>query len=446
MNRVALIGENSIEYIDKLIDIWNAGDCAVLIDFRVPFETAVQMMYEAGVRTCYIEKKLFSKCVDKIPEDIVFNYYEKTSSSVGFLPEYIYDKFSSNYSNSEAVVIYSSGTTGKSKGIILSHYAINTNANAIIDYFQPDKIDYMYMIKTISHSSSITGELLVALKTHTKLLMSPIIVPPRYTLSNIKKYGITKICINPTLLRIYIDECKRNLYKLTSLKEIYVHGAKASEDLCRLACNYFDNANVYFEYGLSEAGPRVASQKISAKNVDSVGKAVKDVEITVVDETGSIVKSEHCGIIHVKTPSRFSGYISGNEKFMSLHKDWLNTGDIGYFDKDNELHVVDRVDDVINMDAHKIYPSEIEKTMLDFSGISECAVVKVKYKNNEFIGCLYVGNYISEQEIRDMLKNRLPTYEIPRRFIQCGAIPRTLNGKISKADIRAKILDAIETE
>ena len=440
MGRIALIGENSVEYVNALIDIWNNGDCAVLIDFRIPFMTAVQMMYEAGVKTCYAEKKIYDKWIDSFPETIVFNYYDKTSASVGLLPEFIYNKFTSSYNQAEAVVIYSSGTTGKSKGIILSHYAINTNADAIIDYLHLEETDCMYMIKTISHSSSITGELLVSLKTHTKLLISPIIVPPRYTLSNIEKFGITKICINPTLLKLYIDECQRCEYNLTSLKEIYVHGAKANKNLCILAKKCFENAKVYFEYGLSEAGPRVASQKISAQKVDSVGKAIKGVEIIVVNESGDKVRREHRGIIHIKTPSRYLGYISGNEKYKSLYRDWLNTGDVGFIDKNGELHVINRIDDIIILDSHKIYPNDIEKVIAENTDIEECVVLKVEIKDAELLCCLYRGDSELSKGLIPKLKTSLMSYEIPKVIISCDEFPRTANGKIS----RVKIVDMIK--
>ena len=119
MRRVALIGENSIGYVNALIDIWNNGDCAVLLDWQIPFETTAKMMLEANAYTCFIEKSLFEKIGNKIPNSIRFVTYEKQNSSAELLPNFIYDKFKENYSQAEAIVIYSSGTTGKSKGIIL---------------------------------------------------------------------------------------------------------------------------------------------------------------------------------------------------------------------------------------------------------------------------------------------------------------------------------------
>lgn len=446
MSRVALIGENSIEYIDKLIDIWNNGDCAVLIDWRIPLQTAVEMMHEAEVHTCCIDKKFFDKVPDALSQSITFIPFERKTNPVEYLPESIYDKFKPNYSESEAVILYSSGTTGKSKGIILSHFAINTNTDAIIDYMKPNAKDCIYIAKTLSHSSTLTGELLVSLKTHTKLIIAPTIVPPRYIFNNICKFYVTIICLNPTLLSMLADEMHHGGYDIVSLKTIYVSGSVLNDNVYEEAQRTFKNISLYNVYGLSEAGPRVTAQRVGCCSSNSVGKQIQGVEIAIVDDNGAPVPNGENGTIHVNTPSRFVGYISGQAKHKSLYKDWLNTGDVGYSDDNGELHIVGRIDDVIILDAHKIYPGEIEKAILNSAEISECSVAKVEYKNNEFIGCLYVGSVISEQTIRDKLKNMLPIYEMPRRFIRCDAIPRTLNGKISKADVRAKILSVIETE
>ena len=157
MDRVALIGENSVEYVEKLINIWNEGNCAVLLDWRIPCQTLVEMMLEAGVRLCYIQEKYY-ETVPKLDSSISFVLFKCTLSGAVLLPSCIYDKYNESYSDDEAVVIYSSGTTGKSRGVILSHYAINVNADAIIDYMQPTLSDCIYVAKTLSHSSTLSGK------------------------------------------------------------------------------------------------------------------------------------------------------------------------------------------------------------------------------------------------------------------------------------------------
>lgn len=436
MSHVGLIGENSIEYINILLDIWNNGDCAVLIDWRTPFKSAVEMMKEASVSKCYIEKKRQEK-MKSIDSGIEYIVYEPTSNVVKILPKEIYNKFSENYTRDEAVVIYSSGTTGKAKGIILSHFAINTNADAIIDYMKPDKNDCIYIIKTLSHSSTITGELLVDLKTQTKLIVSPTIMIPRITLNNILKFKVTILCLNPTLLSMYVDEYNKNRYNLSSLKTIYVSGSILNEKTYKSAHETLENISIYNVYGLSEAGPRVSAQRIECNSSNSVGKVIKGVEIVMVDDGGGIVEKGRRGVIHVKTPSMFNGYITGKEKLKSLYEDWLNTGDIGYFDEYNELHIVDRVDDVIIINSHKIYPADIEKVIREYELIKDCVVI---YGSDENLMICFYELYNSENFYVDLLikhcKNYLSLYEIPQKWIFLKSISKTYNNKISKNDIK----------
>ena len=446
MSRVALIGENSIGYVDTLVDIWNHGDCAVLLDWRIPCPTAIEMMIEADVHTCFIEKSLFNKIENQIPNSIDFFTYEKQNSSAELLPNCIYEKFHENYSRNEAVVIYSSGTTGKSKGIILSHFAINTNADAIIDYMNPTAEDCIYIAKTLSHSSTLTGELLVALKTRAKAVIAPTIVPPRYVLNNINKFGVTIVCLNPTLLSMLVNEYERSQYDISSLKTIYVSGSILNDMVYEKAHAVFSYIQIYNVYGLSEAGPRVTAQRVDCSKSNSVGKPIKDVEIKIVNEQGSIVTSGEYGIIHVNTPSLFNGYIVGNNKHISLYEGWHNTGDVGYIDINGELHIINRFDDVIIIDSHKVYPSEVEKKIVEQSDVKECAVAKVELNGNEFIGCLYVSEKEIGRDIKEKLKSKLPAYEIPRFFLRCNALPRTKNGKISTREVQACLKKYISQE
>ena len=446
MSRVALIGENSIGYVDTLVDIWNNGDCAVLLDWRIPFSTAIEMMIEADVRTCFIENGLFNKFENVIPGSIDFVTYEKQNSSTELLPNCIYEKFHENYGRNEAVVIYSSGTTGKSKGIILSYFAINTNADAIIDYMKPTAEACIYIAKTLSHSSTLTGELLVALKTRTKLVIAPTIVPPRYVLNNINKFGVTIVCLNPTLLSMFADEYERSQYDISSLRTIYVSGSILNDRVYEKAHTIFSHIPIYNVYGLSEAGPRVTAQRIDCCQSNSVGKPIKDVEIKIVNEQGSIVTSGEYGIIYVKTPSIFDGYIVGQNKHNSLYEDWHNTGDVGYIDTNGELHIINRLDDVIIIDSHKIYPSEVEQQIVEQSEVKECAVAKVEFNGNEFIGCLYAGEKEIDRDIKEKLKSKLLVYEIPRFFLRCDVLPRTKNGKVSMREVQACLQKYISQE
>ena len=432
MARVALIGTNSIGYIHELINIWNSGHCAVLIDYQTPFYAAIQMMREADVQICYLQEDLWSEYISAYTE-IEFVRYSSDSKLTFVLPKFLYDEFHPNYSSNEAVIIYSSGTTGKSKGIILSHFAINTNADAIIDYMNPyAHTDCIHTVRHLSHSSTLTGELLVALKSNTKMVITASAVPPRLILSSIKKYGVTILCINPILLSLLCNEVKRKFYDVSCLQKVYVSGAILNDAIYEKAKNALTDISVFNVYGLSETAPRVTAQTLDCCKSNSVGKPIKGVEIVITDENGKVVPNGERGIIHVKTPSMFSGYVTGTQKHISLYQDWLNTGDIGFWDEFGELHVVGRVDDVIICDAHKIYPSDVENLILEDPSIFDCVVSQCTVNDMETIGCMYVSNRECTTEIIHRIKDRLAKYEIPKRYLRTEVIPHNSRGKVDR--------------
>lgn len=439
MARVALIGNNSIGYIRALLDIWNQGDCAVLLDWRIPIQTITELMVEAGVSVCLMGNSLYQSAYCTLPSHIQFIPFDDMCHKAVPLSSDVVKKFRARYSHDEAVVIYSSGTTGKSKGIILSHFAINTNADAIINYMHPTKDDCIYIAKTLSHSSTLTGELLVALKSHAQILISPTIVPPRVILSNILQNRVTILGLNPTLLSMLTDEVERSKQLPETLRTIYVSGSILNDKVNEKAHCVLTGIEIYNVYGLSEAGPRVTAQRADCCKGNSVGKAIKGVEIAVVNETGEIIPELTCGMIHVRTPSLFSGYISGQQKHPSVYKDWLNTGDIGFIDANGELHIIGRQDDVVIIDAHKIYPSEVEKQVLKIPSIIECAVTDIQEGGRLYLGCLYVGS-AAICDIWKHLSGTLPPYEIPRLIITSSEIPKNRNGKVDKQKVREALL------
>ncbi len=445
MSRIALIGKNTIEYISLLIDIWNNGDCVILIDWQTPFHTALNMLKNAGAKACYIQSDLQDKNLNINDISIEIIPFAVSGILTSRLPDYIYDKFRTDYSQNEAVIIYSSGTTGKSKGIILSHFAINTNADAIIEYMHPSATDCIYIIKALSHSSTLTGELLVALKVHMRLIITATAVPPRYVFGIIKQYCVSILCLNPTLLSFLCDEAERKNYKLNSLKIIYVSGAILNDKVYEKAHRILIGICIYNVYGLSETAPRITAQTSECCRTNSVGKPINGVEIAIVNEKGILVSDGEQGIIHVNTPSLFSGYISETEKRRSLYCGWFNTGDIGYTDKYEELHIIGRIDDVINCDAHKVYPSDIEKLIIENPKITDCAVSKCVYNGFEMIGCLYVSDSDCIVDIIHRLKKSLMQYEIPKRFVKINSIPHNERGKVDRIKV-AGILSESENE
>jgi len=431
MSRVGLIGDNSIEYIKKLIEIWNDGDCAVLIDWRIPHNTAIEMMHDASVTKCYIDKQLAGRIENTNSSDIEFIQFESDKVSAKLVPENVYDMFKSSYSKEEAVILYSSGTTGKAKGVILSHYAINLNADLVAEYMALSDNDCLYIVKTLAHASTLVGELLVGLKTHVKILISTTINNPRHALEKINEYGVTTICVNPTLLSIYTLTVNTKRMVFDCLKTIYTSGAIAEESLIEKARKAFPCTEILNVYGLSEAGPRVSAQRKGDTNsIGSVGKPLNKIDVAVVSNDGFQVAEMEKGIIHVNTPCLFSGYVLNGMLRTSLYNGWLNTGDIGYIDKNNNLFITGRVDNMITIGSHNVYPEEIETFIMKILEVNDCIIIPMKndVHGNKMI-CFYVANADISHDLKEFYITNLAPYEIPSVFIRIDKIPTTDNGK-----------------
>ena len=436
MSRIAIIGENSVEFIKILIRIWNANDCAVIIDWRTSMSVAYSLMLDAGVTKCYMERDLYDHCFVRTHSQITFILYDNNNKNKAvILPKSVINEFQRRNDKSEALIIFSSGTTGKSKGIILSHYAIDTNSEAIIQYMKLLDESCLYIAKSLSHSSTLVGELLVSLKARLNIIVGPTTVSPRFALEMISHFSVNILCVNPALLRAYCDEIHRCNYNFSSLHTIYVSGSVLTDSLYNIAHETFRNVKVFNVYGLTEAGPRVSAQTVSCCKGNSVGKPINGVKIVVVKENGSRTLPGEHGIIHIKSDGLFSGYVIGNEKHTPILQGWFNTGDIGFFDNYGELHVVGRVDDLIICNAHKIYPIDVENLIMDDPMIKECSVNKFYYKGYEAIGCLYVCEIDKTKSIIHRLRGKLTSWEIPKKYIRVDCIPRNIQGKIDRNEV-----------
>lgn len=419
--RIGLIGKNSVEYVQNLIDIWNEGNCAVLIDSRLPITEIVEQLVYVSVRKVVISKNIFDSFASyfKKWECIIYDESEET-----LLPDCIQNNFEESYSKKEGLILFSSGTSAKRKAIVLSHKAINKNADFIIDYMRPTKDDKIAIIKTCCHSSTVVGELLVGLKSKMKIIILKSSYSPRLYINQLINSKATIIGLNPILFDQFTESILLMDIKMEFLKKVYVSGSKIIKPI-----NYYrkiwNNVNIFLCYGLTEAGPRISSQRV-IKNIsnDSVGKAIKNVKIKIVKEN----KNEKYGEIVVKTPCIFSKYIiNGIEKKMT--KKWLNTGDCGYINEDDELHIIGRKDNMVTINSINFYPEPMEEIIISLGFVQDCIVKKMVNNYSEYLLCYYCGEAINASEINQKLKEYFYVEQLPREYIKVADVVYNENGK-----------------
>lgn len=423
--RTGLIGENSNEYVHKLLKVWNSKRSAALIDYRIPFKKAVEMLMDIGADECYIEDKFYDEEVAKLYKEIRFIPYSKMYSDVIELEEGTQKLFCDNYSKEEALVLFSSGTTGKSKGILLSHEAINKNADMINSYMHANEKDCIYIVKTLAHSSTIVGELLVGLKNRCGIVMSSPTINPRESLRRMNEMQATILCLNPSLLNLYTLTLSKSHMNLDTVKNIFVSGSIMESDFISRAREVFKDIKIKNVYGLSEAGPRVTAQIDDDSN--SVGKPLPGVEVKILNDSFEEVSAMEKGTIYVKTPSICDGYAN---REITLYDGWLNTKDIGYLDEKGNLFISGRADNMITVGSHNVYVEEIEERIIASNIVNDCLVLKAyskKYGNRMI--CYYVADTEREKELNEFCNHNFANYEKPYRFAKVEKIKTTYSGK-----------------
>lgn len=442
MSRIGIISDNSISYVEALLTIWNNGDSAVLIDWRIPPKRATQLLGLAGVKKCYIEfnhYKAFAKA-----ENIDWVIMPSACKDTNKLPDSVLNLFNENYNAEEAIVFFSSGTTGFSKGISLSHKAIQLNADAVIDYMKPTIADGIYIAKTLAHSSTLVAELLVGLKSKCEIYLQSTMISPNRTLKNLKETNASILCVNPTLLTIYTMAMKNNYIHLPNLKKIYVSGSILKDSQMAESRKIFNKTRIYNIYGLTEAGPRVCAQTDENYFIkNTVGKPIKGVSVKIVKDNKEAACGDK-GIVVVKTESCYTTYINQTIQSASHPNDnSINTGDFGYQDADGNIFIIGRSDDMIIKSSHNIFPDSIENKVLKYPNVDDCIVFGYEdMLYGQIIICFIVSNEnnVNADSLKDFCRERLAPYEVPDIFMFVNEIPVTSNGKKSR-NIAQKIYE-----
>lgn len=362
--RVGFIGRNSNELVGMIVDNWNIGNSVVLVDYNMPLTKALNLLEEINVEICYIDKKV--KQIDACYKGVIVCKYFLSSDTV-YLNSSIQKKYCLNESFYEAAVFFSSGTTGINKAISLSHYAITNNAQKIVEISEIGCEDVICNVRQFSYSSAFVAELMVSLLTKAKLYFC-------YSktvggiLNDLHISGSTYFNANPIILKLISRYFSGELQYL-SLKRIYTSGELIDIGTIKKVHYLFKNAQVLNGYGFTEAGPRVTTQIAPNYETVDVGTCLKNVKIRIVDKQGDICLPNKVGEVLVSTDTKYSGYASkkGINK-ISFNK-WLRSGDLGFLDGQNHLHILGRKDNVIIFQSHKIIPETIENYICKNSDI-----------------------------------------------------------------------------
>ncbi|KAG4069747.1 hypothetical protein HA402_003188 [Bradysia odoriphaga] len=369
------------------------------------------------------------------PVDVLFN---ETKIEDSFIPTTV------DGLNDIALITCSSGTTGMCKSVSLSHAAL---INSILDYPLIGLSDTILCFSTIYWLSAWFFLLAGTFRGSTRIITRKPF-SPKLGLNLIERFKINAILNTPHQVSMLLKSNEIDQADLSTIKILIVSGSKFHLDTKIKILNYLRNATICNGYGMSEVAGYISCDFCGDLTKDTVGQILNGSQIKIVDENGSRCDVEVDGEICIKPKYKFLGYYGSpnatNELFDA--EGFVKSGDIGHFDNEGKLYVVDRTKDLLNYCMFPIAPSEIEEFLMELSAISEACIVGIPDEfAKDLPAALIVRNknvHITEDEVYQLVSDNLADSRKLRGGVYfVDSLPTTPSGKVKRKIAKAYAIE-----
>jgi O-succinylbenzoate-CoA ligase len=341
----------------------------------------------------------------------------------------------------ESVILYTSGTTGRPKGVMLTHgnQFFNT-INYALAYGMNDQ-DIELALTPMFHSSTL-GRVVTYIFSGCTFITSRKFDPSR-ALKTIEMEKVTSITQAPTMYQAMMNLPEAGRFDTASVRRVVTGAAPMAVSTKKALKKLFPNAGLFDLYGLTEASPGVTILTPGRffEKIESVGRPMAFVEVKVVNEESKEVTKEEIGEIICRGPNVMKGYYKDPQGTAeALKNGWLHTGDVGRMDEDGFLYLIDRKKDLIISGGENIYPAEIERVLLEHPKILEAAVIGVPdsywgERVKAFV-VLKPGETLSKEEVIKFCGEHLGSYKKPREVAFIDRLPRNAANKVMKEKLK----------
>jgi long-chain acyl-CoA synthetase len=453
--RYALICRNSFRCAELMHAGYWMGAIPVPINFRLAPPEIAYILDNAGCDLTVVESE-FSKTLDTDAlasravnahlvggADDGWSRYETMLAEADPAP---LDESAGE--DDEALLIYTGGTTGRAKGVPLSHRNVVANGMQIGLVTAPLSDDVFLHVAPMFHSADL-------LATPWTLAGAAHLYLPKFTseavFRAIEDFGITTSMLTPTMIIVMLRDPDFERYDISTLRQVIYGSSPMAAEWIRKAVERFEGVEFIQAYGLTETAPLLTMLPMAEhmRAIDggkdevlrSLGQPLVGVDLKLVDADGAEVPTGGIGEIIVRGPNVAQRYLKRPEATAEAFREgWFCTGDIGRLDDRGRLYLLDRKKDMIITGGELVYSLEVEAALYEHPGVQECAVVGVpdEVYGEALLAAIVPaeGAGVTDQEMIAHCRGRIAGYKIPRRYAFFVELPKSAMNKILKNELR----------
>ena len=353
-----------------------------------------------------------------------------------------------------AVLLFTAGTTGLPKAVMLSHASFTSFMLTSMDPPDPDTEESTILTLPLYHVAGLQAALAGVFGGRTIILQHQF--EPHEWMALVQKHRVERALIVPTMLKQLLDHPEFDRHDLSSLRVVTYGGASMPPSLIERALPLLPGVQFINAFGQTETGSTIAmvppeDHVLSGppelvekrrKRLSSIGRPLPDVEVRIVQEDGQDLPLGETGEIVARGPRLMRGYWGQPDATAdTVHDGWLYTGDFGYQDEDGYIYLSGRAKDFIKRGGEMVAPEEVEHILHACPGVEECAVIGLPDETwGERVVAIVVstpGVELPEESLLDACQG-LARFKRPEQVIFVGELPRNSLGKVLKNQLRAQ--------
>jgi long-chain acyl-CoA synthetase len=443
---VALCAPNSAKWLAVYFGTLKAGAVAVTLSHLLsPPELSMLLAHSKPKVIFSTENRLND--LRAVQEEIGLEYIICPGGDLDF--DELISKSSEPISTMErepgdtACILYTGGTTGMPKGVLLSHENVLTAIKNVVYYERSTHEDRALCFLPFNH---VFGQMHIM--NATILSSGGLVLLPGFdldaVLQTIADSGVTKLYAVPTVY-VRLLQVPQIKERLATVRYCFSAAASMAQEVVK-EWRRATGLDIHEAYGMTETASMVTYNHYEKHKVGSVGTPAGSTEVSIQDTQGKQLPQGQEGEICIRGLNVMRGYLNNPQATdEAIKDDWLHSGDVGYLDEEGYLFIVDRLKDLIITGGENVYPREVEEVLYQRTEVAECAVIGLPdAEYGERVTAYLVlkqGQELDRNALKAYCKECLAPFKVPKDFIAMESLPTSAAGKILKRELRREVLD-----